>query len=318
MNKRITTAILCSLCLFANQLYTAESKEKTSLKTYIFGQSMIKHERGKTTDHTTVPHWMYHLAKDQGYEYRVSGQYGFLDMHIKNIPPRSQWRFDDIPIIYDVRKGQKWESVDFDTMLITCGSMRSVRPPDELMRIKGEVKDYSAQSLMTELIKWTVDAEPGIQVYMYQNWRTMGGYGRENFPPPAETYKKYLEINTTQHHKWWLTLHDRMMKAFPKNNIRFVPVGSILAKILLKEPYSNIPLLDMFEDKAPHGTVNTYFVAALITYMAMYETKPPADFKIPDMIHPTIRENYGPLCDFIWAELNQLNDASGNNRVFTK
>ena len=98
--------------------------------------------------------------------------------------------------------------------------------------------------------------------------------------------------------------YNALAEARPDADIRIIPVGPIIAKLLSSPPFDQIPATELFVDGAPHGTPTTYFLAGLVSYMVMYGEKPPADFDIPSDVNSIVAENYQLIVDFIWEEVS--------------
>jgi hypothetical protein len=65
-----------------------------------------------------------------------------------------------------------------------------------------------------------------------------------------------------------------------------IPVGPILAELMLETEVGNILVTNLYEDDAPHGTASLYFLASLISNMSIYEEQAPATFVVPPIIDP--------------------------------
>lgn len=50
--------------------------------------------------------------------------------------------------------------------------------------------------------------------------------------------------------------------------------------------------------------------------MGVFAEHAPSDFVVPDIIHPSIRDHYQSIVQFIWNELETFIDANGKSRVF--
>ena len=54
----------------------------------------------------------------------------------------------------------------------------------------------------------------------------------------------------------------------------------------------------------------------LTRYMALYRQRAPSGMTPPSFVHPTVRENIDAIVDFIWRDLQEVTNASGESRVF--
>jgi hypothetical protein len=284
----------------------------TELRTFIFGHSLINHELNINpvpSQETSVPHWMHLMAQAGGYDYAASGQYGFLPQHA-NLPPISQWGFDLFPGIWD-SDTQPFGDANFNTILITAGNF--IQWQSSLENYYQE--DISPIDATLDIADWVTEQEEGITIYIYENWPDMAGY-MESFPPTEAEFNNYHEYTTGDFHDWWLEYHDVLMEERPSLNIRMIPVGPILTKLLTETPLSEVPIDVLYEDDAPHGRPTIYFLSGMITYMAMFGIETPENYRAPAIVHESVNENYDQIVSIIWEELEAFNDDTGESRVW--
>ncbi|MGL1886230.1 MAG: hypothetical protein OCD76_06920 [Reichenbachiella sp.] len=297
-----------------NELGEGEVNEPitTNVRTFIFGHSLILH--ATDTDETTVPHWVYLLALEAGYEFVAGGQYGFLPQHAE-LPPNSQWGFDLVPGVWDA-DFQDFNEANVNTILLTAGNFVQWQPATT----NYYNMDLSPVDATQSITDWAVAQEDSMTIYIYENWPDMASYVEEGegvvFDPTVEQFQNYNEYLLGDFHDWWIEYQDVMIESRPEQNIKMIPVGPIMAKLLTQAPLNGIPILDLYEDNAPHGRPTIYFLASLITYSAMYGVKAPETFEIPSTIHSLVGDNYQETIDFIWEELTSFEDAEGNSRVW--
>lgn len=273
-------------------------------KTYIFGHSLINHEHTEMptpSNELSVPHWMFLLAQTAGSDFRVNGQYGFLYTHA-DLPPRSQWGFDLVSSNWEPDdRGESFSDVDFSSVMITAANFIQHRGPDEVFEVSGT--SGTPLSATLAIIDWVNAQEPGIAVYIYENWPDMGGY-MSAFPPTQAQFSNYNNYLLNDFHQWWETYYASLVESRPDFDIKMIPVGPIMARLLTQVPYNTIPLTELYEDSAPHGRPTIYFLAGLVTYMSIYGVIAPLDYEPPAIIHSTVRDNYSAVVNFIWSELN--------------
>ncbi|WP_346882487.1 T9SS type A sorting domain-containing protein [uncultured Algibacter sp.] len=306
--KNLLQLLLVFLCLIINTKGLAQN-EKTM---YVFGHSLIVH--ASPTNETTVPHWLHHLAKEANNTIAVSGQYGFLPSH-DELPPISQWGFEDVIPAWD-SDTENFSDIGFDTFLITPANFVQYKPSNE--NYDGGANDTSPVQSTLTIVDWINNQEPEAVSYIYENWPDMAGYISygNTFPPTPQEFENYNTYTQGDFHDWWIDYHNFIQDARPSEHVRLIPVGSVMSKLLTQEPLNQIPILDLYEDDAPHGRPTLYFLASLITYMAIYEQKAPATYSVPNTVHVLLRDNYQSTIDFIWAELLAFNDSSGDSLVF--
>lgn len=289
----------------------------TAMRNYIFGHSLIVHTPpmiATPSDETTVPHWMRLLSEAAGFDYLVSGQYGFLRDHSR-LPPRPIWGFDIIPTIWDDdASSETFANRDFDTVLITASNFIQYKPSNQIYDFdNAEGTTPLAETL--EIIDWVNTEEPGAVVYIYENWPDMGPFA-DPFPANSTQFANYNAHTISTFHQWWIDYHDYIMAARPTANIRMIPIGPTISKVLTNTNLSGIPITELYEDNAPHGRPTIYFLAGLVNYMGTYGVKPPSDYIVPDIVHSLARDNYNDVVDYIWNELENFEDDSGNSRVW--
>jgi len=102
----------------------------------------------------------------------------------------------------------------------------------------------------------------------------------------------------------------------PDLNVKLVPVDPIVSRLLTETDLSEIPFSELYEDDAPHGRPTIYFLASLITYMAMYGVEAPSNFEVPNTINDIVAVNYNETVEFIWTALSGYVDENGQSLVF--
>lgn len=283
-------------------------------KMFIFGHSLIDHRPPATptpSNETTVPHWMYLLCQEAGTNYAAGGQYGFLPQHA-NVPPIAQWGYDIVPGVWE-SDTEPFSAADITTILITAGNFMQWQAPN--LEYPGD-PGITPISATETVVDWVAQQEDGVQYYIYENWPDMAGFMGNGFPPTQSEFVQYDNYTQGEFHDWWIDYQDALLVSRPDINIRMIPVGQIIGKVLFEQYSNSIPFAEIYEDDAPHGRPTLYFLASLVTYMGIYQEKAPSSFNVPNIIHQQIRNNYTSIVDFIWYELQSFNDNSGESRVF--
>ncbi len=264
------------------------------IRNYIFGHSLIVHA---SSDETTVPHWLGLLARASDRSYAVDGQYGFLRGHADN-DPQPQWGFAQAPGVWDVDSGMSFGDADFTHVMITPANFVQDIPASEPFADEGGGSPVSAT---LEIIDRAVDAEPGIEILIYENWPDLAAFS--SYPPSADALAEYHTYTAGDFHGWWLDYVDELRSARPDVSITLVPVGSAIADLLSTGPWNEIAGDELYEDDAPHGRPTIYFLAALVTYEAMYGTSPPADFDVPGSVHPLVADDLASVIEVLSSHL---------------
>lgn len=284
-----------------------------TLKTYIFGHSLINHElqvNPTPSQETSVPHWFHFLAEEAGYNYAVSGQYGFIPQHA-NLPPTAQWGFDSVAPAWD-SDNYPFSQPNFDNILITPGNFIQWQGPSvDYFNDNQSPLDYTSQ-----IFDWVNQQEDSLTLFIYENWLDMGPYISQGFPPSQSEWQAYNNYLSSDFHDWFIEYHDSLIIAHPNQCVRMIPVGPILSDLLMQAPFDQIAIDTLYEDDAPHGRPTIYFLAALTTYMAMYEEPAPSSYQVSSIIDPIVANNYQQAVDFIWNELLNFQTQLGESRVF--
>lgn len=297
---------LASFCILNAQ------EDKTM---YVFGHSLIVHDPpaiATPSNETTVPHWLHFLAQEAGNSIAVSGQYGFLRQH-DNLPPISQWGFDSVLPAWD-SDANSFSSANFDTILLTAGNF--IQDQSSSAPYYDDPNTTPLSATLT-IIDWLETNESTAVTYIYENWPDMAGFIEgELFPASESEFQNYNDYVIDDFHDWWIEYHDFIQTARPSEKVRMIPVGPIIAKLLTQTPLNTIPFLELYEDNASHSRSTLYFLAGLITYMAIYEQKAPVRFMIPNTVSAVVQTHFQNTINIIWDELLAFNNLDGSSRVF--
>ncbi len=308
--------LCCSAAVLAGHHEASEKKGTDKAKTlnaYFFGHSLVHHTDYKVPtpkDHTSIPFWLKRLSDAAGHAYTTDGQFGFLRNHAE-FPPRAQWGF------VNVESGWKhsFAQSKYDAVVLTAGNFVQYQGVDKPYY---DDKNVSPLDATLAIVDYVQKESPASQIYIYENWPDMGEYA-QGYPPKAPSKSKledYYRYTQGDFHNWWLDYHDRVIKARPQADVKLIPLGPILMTLLTETPLKNIPFEQLFEDNAPHGRPNIYFLAALIHYSALLREPAPKEFSGFDDLHPLIRQHYALVSNVVWQALQNAKDKSGKSRVW--
>ena len=300
---------LIFLLIHANQLLSQDE----DVRMFVFGHSLINHEfqiNPTPSQETSVPHWFHFLSQSAGENYYVSGQYGFLPQHA-NLPPIAQWGFDFVEGAWD-SDYDPFAEANFTDILITPGNFIQWQAPDENY-FNEEISPLGATN---SIIEWCAQQEDDLSFYIYENWPDMAEYLGSGFPPNESEWASYNQYLQSDFVDWFEEYYQLVKEANPDNCIKLIPVGRLISELLEVEPYSQIPIDQLYEDDAPHGRANIYFLASMISYMAINEKSTPDNYIPTDIINPIIRDNYISIGDFFWERLEMFNDQDNASKVF--
>lgn len=284
---------------------------------FVFGHSLIDHRpplNPTPSDETTVPHWVFLLAEAAGHQFSAGGQYGFLPQHA-SLPPFSQWGYDVVPGVWESDL-QSFTEANINTLMITAGNFIQYQPPSAPYEDPNNIYGATPVSATQDIVDWIQGNTTSATIYIYENWPDMAGVlGGQSFPVSPIELEAYYEVCKGPFHDWWIEYQDILLQTKPEANVRMIPVGPIIAEVY-EQFLRGLPSTELYEDDAPHGRPNIYFLSALSSYMAIFQEKAPETFVVPDIISNSIKDNYQAIVDYIWNYLLAFNDTKGISRVF--
>jgi len=299
--------------IFILHQITYSQSEDSDVSMFIFGHSLINHEfqiNETPSQETSTPHWIHFLSQEAGNEFKVSGQYGFLQTHA-NLPPISQWSFDFVEPAWG-SDYVPFAEADFSHILLT---------PANFIQWQGPTENYPYDNLSpvdasNTIINWCDTQIENLNFYIYENWPDMAPYLSDDFPPSISEWNNYNEYTQNDFATWFDEYYQEIKEAHPDKCIRMIPIGRLISTALQTSPYDQINMTNLYEDNAPHGRPSIYFMAAMITYMAVYEELPPSTYQPSNFIDPIIAENYQLLSEFFWEQLLAFNEENESSKVF--
>lgn len=308
--KSATLFLLISLFFAQSSLSQIDS-----VRLFSFGHSLIDHRPPRIptpSDETTILHWMHEIAQAAGKSLAAGGQYGFLPSH-DNLPPISQWGYDNVPGVWDMDV-ESFADANINTILLTAANFIQYQPAHLAHPADNSTTVLSSTE---SIFDWVNQQQAGVRLYIYANWPEMDP--ASPFPPnlPLQSEIDAFHSQTIgSFQDWWMAYQDSMLNRRPAYQVRLIPVGPIISKILRDLLTNQIPFDEVYEDSDPHGRASLYFLAGMITYMAIYEEEVLPTYMPGTIVHPTIRDSLAPIRTFIWEELNAFNDTNGDSRVF--
>lgn len=262
---------------------------------YFFGNSLVNYAEGGSQ--TNVPLWMDRFAGADGNGLAVEGGYGFLRDFADAETPNTDWGFNGVENVLNDGRTDFAEG-SFDAIVITPANFIQEAQPFE----NYFDEPRSPLEATIEIVTNMGAVQPGARLFVYEGWADMGPYSGDGNPsPPA--LAAYHDYNQGEYHAWYEALVD-ITNAETGAEVTLIPVASILSQILTESPLSEIPTEDLYVDSAPHGTETTYFLAAMITYGAIYGEMPPPDFFVPEVVNPLVGAYFVDVNEDIAAALN--------------
>lgn len=290
-NRPIALALACLLAL-------AAPLKADDTRAFIYGNSLMNHVSG--SDETTVPHWLHLLARAGGHELAVSGVFGSGPEFADNLPPEPNWSFAGVPQAWDADR-LAFRRAGFDTIILNIRNFIQDEAPDAPYAWDNP-GGHSAVSTTLRLFDWTEFQAPEARFYIYEGWSDMSLIARA-FPPSARDLRRYHAYNAGAYHDWFRRYVDLVQAARPELDLRLIPTARVLSRLLTETPLAGIPVTEIYEDDAPHGTATLYFLAALVTYATLYDEVPPR-IDLPDTVHPLVATHYDAITALVQAEVS--------------
>lgn len=321
MKKHVRTlAQRLSLILLA-PLFTVVNAQVNDVQLYTFAHSLIDHPSASAPNNeTTILYWIYDIAQTSGKTFATTGQFGQLPYYVDNLPPNSSLGYQTVPRSWDDSQ-TTFANSNINTILSTAANFVQWVPPSD-----PDPSDPQGRTTIANtetLFDWTNTQKSNMRYYIYGNWPEMTNL-QNNYPPTVPTQSEIDNFHNTtigttgDFAQWWINYQDAIVASRPLLNTRLIPVGMVISKILTDTSVipTQIPFNELYEDSDPHGRANIYFLAGMITYMALYEENIPPSYMPSNIISPLIRNNLAAIRNFAWQELYDFNFSNGDSRVF--
>jgi hypothetical protein len=156
------------------------------------------------------------------------------------------------------------------------------------------------------VIDWVSDEgnKTDAVVYIYEHWPEAVADVLT-----AEQWQAYHLETLGSYHQWHESYLAALTQEYPEVDLRMIPVGPIIAEVIQNTDLSlnEMTFDDFYEDNAPHGRPNIYFLAGLVTYQALFGQKVSVNY-VPSVhelfgVSAELRDDFAALNDFVWARL---------------
>lgn len=275
----------------------AASPPSSDQRVYIFGNSLIHHQT--KSDQTTVPHWLQQLSAADGTKFSASGQWGFLRNFIEG-PPTDQWSFKQVRKSW-VKQHMPFAKADLTTIIVNPANFIQYKTPDKPYDGENRTNE-SPLGATLKLFDMVSASHKAVTFYIYEGWAEAESVSK-TFPLTREQLDTFHKLNQAAYHDWYVDYRDRVAAARPDLDVRLISVARILSKLLSSAPLNSLRFEELYSDLSPHGTAATYFLAAVITYTAIYGRPVPASFTVPDTLPAAIKDGYPGIRQTVCTEL---------------
>lgn len=289
------------LCLCSMHAHSAD------IRLYTFGHSLINHALPITpipSDETTIAHWIHDISQAAGHGFAAGGQYGFLTSH-DDLPPNANWGYDNVPAVWE-GDTQSFSEANINTILLTAANFIQGQPANQPHPVDLSTTAVQSTQAIFDWVHENSLQQSNVTFYIYENWPEMDL--QSAFPPTPPTQVEidnFHQLTLNNFNDWWIDYDALIRASRPQYAIELIPVGPIISKLLTDIIPNQIPFPELYEDSAPHGRATLYFLAAMITYMAIYNENIPSNYMPDTIVHPVIRNNLAQIRNFIWSQLEQ-------------
>jgi hypothetical protein len=270
---------------------------RDDLRVFFFGNSLIHHLTDN--DDTTVPHWLALMARHEGRDLALDGRWGFPRNMADDLPPHPNWSFAEVPTAWN--PDRPFSSAAFDTIVMNPENYIQYDPADRPYPDAGPERATPLGATLT-ILDWTMQNADAPRFLIYEGWADLHPFTR-NFPPNARQLARYHRHAQRDYAAWYDDYVAKLSAERPDAEIALIPVGRVMSQLLTREPLSAIPPDVLYSDLSPHGTATTYLLAAMITYAALYGSRPPEGFDDFEGIDPAFAAAYETTADAIAAAL---------------
>ncbi|SFD71631.1 calcium-binding protein [Roseivivax sediminis] len=281
------------VCLF---LFLAAPALAQDRSVYVWGNSLVHHPE---QDRTNVPYWLGRLAAAEGRGIALDGQWTFL-REVAEAEMAPQWGFDGVEKVGAADPGA------YDAIVITPTNFIQYQSPEA----EYDGAEGSPLSVTLSLLDRMREVAPEAAYLIFEGWADMGDYG---YPPGWWAERRYHGFNRGDYHDWYVDYVEALRAARPEARITLIPVAPILSEIITG-PLSDMEAEDFYLDDAPHGTQETYFLAALVTHAVLNDGPPPETFELPETLAPELRAAYPQIRALVWDRVQEMSDLAAAAR----
>lgn len=279
----------------------------SSVRQYTFNHSLWEHN---SATNAVTGYWIGELANAGGTTYAWNGQFGQLDYHTQgyydnlNMGPSPQLGSTNSADVYP-SENTHFRNINIDNIIIM--------PPNFIQGTSAAVAPIDIEYAQRVIDYVSDESESGGQqseaiVYIYEHWQEASTY-----PLNPAQWVNYHEVTQGSYHQWFVNYQNALVATRPNIDFRMIPVGPIIADILQNTSLfaSGLSFTDLYEDEAPHGEPNVYFLAGLIAYQAMYGQMVNNNYLPPinsvNGVSPLIANDFVALNNFVWQRLHYYN-----------
>jgi predicted RecA/RadA family phage recombinase len=282
-----------------------EPVPQSSVRQFTFNHSLWQHDE---SSNAVTGYWVGEFATASQTSYAWNGQFGQLDYH--GIGDGVNLDVGPSPNLGSANSTDVFPSVNTHFRDVYIDNV--IIMPSNFDQRTAPLVDSGLISAAQRVVDYVVDEgtyggqHSESMVYIYEHWQEASAA----FPLTESEWTEYHTTTTQGYHQWFLNYQYQLMASRPEIDFRMIPVGPIIADILQNNSLqaSGFTFSELYDDGAPHGKPEIYFLAGLITYQAMYGQMASNSYVPPvSNISPLIASEFPELNAFIWERLNHYN-----------
>ena len=282
----------------------------SSVNQYFFGNSLVNFAGGSSL--SNVPSWLNRFIEAAGFSYAANGGYGFLRQFADRPTPADEWGFQGVDGAWS-SDTEAFSAASFDNVIITPANFIQDQAPTAHYPGDGR----SPVDATADVVAQVRAEQPGATIYIYQGWADLGPFA-PNFPPTTAQLASYYAYAAGDYSAWYDTYIADVEAAVPGATLQLIPVSDVFAALFTGDgPLADLSATDLYVDSAPHGTETLYFLAAMVTYSAIFEEPVTSFGTVPAVIHPEVANNLTRIATFIDAQITPPTNGTPGDDTLT-
>lgn len=266
----------------------------TQKSVFVFGHSLFNHT---LTDANGFTNTGVHIGDMSRQSFnRVVCEQIFGQLRNQTLPPPIGNRDRFASNQFNPWTGGNWYDVGWTDVLVMASNFeQTFKTPTEFATESDAVLSY-------------IDTNTSANIIVYEHWAEPTQYGlsvingNEMSPADWNSFKE-LHRDGGAYHTWHVGYQDQIETN--GYTCYMIPIGPIVMDALQTESYlSSIEHQDLYVDAAPHGNATMYFLAGLVTYIALFGV-PNVNFSPTgfSFVHSSVTSNLSSLTAFISSRL---------------
>lgn len=260
--------------------------------------SLWDHDTGVNGDHVDqeVGNWLHRMTTHDGKTFVMENDFGQHNTYqipmVGPIPTSEETGFTSTT----------WPGIDaanVSHIIFTPDNYNrgSDAPANKPNNIDATRSNLEAVLEITDAYITNVGETPKVRIY--NSWPKCD-------PLNSTGFAVFLTDCFKTYRSWGHQLVADIKAARPSWDVELLDTAEVLSDVMNNTAASALTETDWFEDIGPHGTAETYLIAAAILYRMLYGAVP-TDYTVPVQIHDSIENNWAAIAGYINTRVNTMN-----------